>query len=42
MKEEKSDEKYVVKFVAYFRHHLTGKIVRAKNGKAIPIRIKVP
>jgi len=27
-------------FVKWFRHWRTGKIIRAKNGKAIPLRLK--
>lgn len=35
----KPDEEYDVIFVKYFKHWRTGRIIYAKNGKSIPIRV---
>ena len=37
---KKSDADHEIIFVKWFKHWKTGKIIYAKNGKAIPIRVR--
>ncbi|MDX9690728.1 MAG: hypothetical protein RBT70_09785 [Alphaproteobacteria bacterium] len=37
---QKSDADHEIIFVKWFKHWKTGKIIYAKNGKAIPIRVR--
>lgn len=34
------EDDYEIIFVKWFRHWRTGKIIRSRNGKAIPLRVK--
>jgi len=36
----KKTVEYDIIFVKSFRHYRTGKIIRSKNGKAIPLRVR--
>ena len=35
-----TDNEYIIIFVMWFRHYRTGKIVRSKDGRPIPLKVR--